>query len=45
MFSPSIAGVVDEEIVSVLPKSLKYICHCGKEPDPEYRLLSFFKLR
>jgi glyoxylate reductase len=39
MLSPSIAGVVDEEIVSVLPKSLKYICHCGKEPGSEYSLV------
>jgi glyoxylate reductase len=35
--SVAITGLVDEELVSILPKSLKFIAHNGKEAISRFR--------
>jgi D-3-phosphoglycerate dehydrogenase len=35
-FSTSITGLVDEELVNIMPSSLKYIAHCGMSSLCEY---------
>lgn len=32
--SASITGRLDEELVRVLPESLRFICHCGRSIVP-----------